>query len=121
MTHEPNEPRWIRLAASLRAEPEPTTLTHVRARLAARVSADPSWLRWLARPVSLAMSAGLLVVSTVSGIAWVETRTARIAAEDSAMFTSVFVGDESSLGLPVSAQDATLDGITPADSQGAVR
>lgn len=121
MTHEPNEPRWIRHAASLHADPEPATLAHVRARLAARASAEPSWLRWLARPASLALSAGLLVVSAVAGIAWVETITARVAAEDSATFTSVFVGDESSLGLPVSAQDATLDGITPADSQGAMR
>jgi len=121
VTHEPNEPRWLQLAASLRAEPDPMTLAHVRGRLAARAQADPSWVRWLARPASLALSAGLLVVSAVSGITWVATNTARVAAEDSATFTSVFLGYESSLGLPVGTSDAAGEGITPADSQGAVR
>jgi hypothetical protein len=74
-------------------------------------------VHWLARPAALALSAGLLVVSAVAGATWVSTNTVRVAAEDSATFTSVFVGDESSLGLPVN--DA--QGVSPADSQEAAR
>jgi anti-sigma factor RsiW len=117
VNHEPNDPRWLKLAASLHADPSPTTLARVRARLATRPAAEPSWVRWLAKPAALAMSAGLLVVSALAGVAWVSTYTVRVAAEDEATFTSVFVGDESSLGLPVS----TSDSVTPPDSQGARR
>lgn len=117
MNHDSNDPRWLKLAASLQAEPSPTTLARVRARLAQRTVAEPAWLRWLARPAALALSAGLLVVSAVAGATWVSTNTVRVAAEDSATFTSVFVGDESSLGLPVT----TTDGVSPADSQEATR
>jgi hypothetical protein len=57
-------PRWLRLAATLRAEPAPGTMARVRARLEQR---EPTWLTWLARPVTLAASAGLLVASAWFG------------------------------------------------------
>jgi len=44
--HEPpsDEPRWLRLAADLKAEPAPGTLARVRERLATR-EREPAWVR----------------------------------------------------------------------------
>ena len=98
----PEAPRWLRLAATLRAEPDPATLAHVRARLAAR-SSEPAWVRWLARPVALAVSAGLLVVSAVAGTALVTTANS-VPTDDGSML-SVMLGDDGSYGLPVTTGD----------------
>ena len=122
MTHEPNDPHWLRLAATLRAEPAPSTLARVHARLAQRGAGEPAWLRWLARPAVLAMSAAVLAISMLSGLTWIATKTAPLAASDASTFTSVFVGDVSSFGLPLStADDAATDGSVPADPQEARR
>ncbi len=122
MTHEPNEPKWLKLAAALRAEPDPATSAHVRARLARRAASEPSWVRWLARPIGLALSAGLLVVSAVTSVTWVATHTSRVASEENDVLTSVFVGDESMYGLPIgTTSDASVAPVAPADSQEAVR
>lgn len=122
MTQEPNDPRWLRLAATLHAEPAASTLARVHARLAQRGAAEPLWLRWLARPAALAMSAAVLAVSMLSGLTWIATRTAPLAASDANAFASVFVGDESSFGLPLVTTDGVAtEGIAPADSQGARR
>ncbi len=101
----PEAPRWLRLAATLRAEPDAATLAHVRARLAARRS-EPAWVRWLARPVALAVSAGLLVVSAVAGTALV--RTANSVTTDDSSMVSAMLGDDGSYGLPVTTSDTDV-------------
>ena len=64
-----DEPRWLKLAADLRAEPAPGTLARVRERLAAR-EREPAWVRWLGRPVALASSVALLVACAWGGNTW---------------------------------------------------
>lgn len=112
-THDPNEPRWLRLAATRRAEPAPMTLARVHARLAARAVAEPAWLRWFARPASLAVAAGLLVVSAVVGVAWLRASASTAAAEQAAL-ASVWSSDELALGLDGMTGEA---GASAADSQ----
>lgn len=115
MTHRPddlNEPRWLRLAGTRRAEPDPVTLARVRARLAA-MPAEPAWVRWLARPAALALSAGLLVVSAVAGTAYLSNASSA-SSEDSTML-STLLGDDGSYGLPVSASE-TAAGASETDS-----
>lgn len=109
---DPNEPRWLRLAATRRATPDPATLARVRARLAAR-PAEPAWVRWLARPAALAVSAGLLVVSAVAGAAYVSSAT-HTSSEDTSML-SALLGDDGSYGLPVGAGE-TAAGTSTTDS-----
>ncbi len=102
---DPEAPHWLRLAATLRAEPDPATLAHVRARLAARPS-EPAWVRWLARPAALALSAGLLVVSAVAGTALVTASTSNGTTTDDNSMVSAMLGDDGSYGLPVASSDA---------------
>lgn len=89
-----NDPRWLKLAATLRAEPLPGTMARVRARLEQR---EPRWLTWLARPVTLAASAGLLVASAWFGASLVASDS-RDSLEP-ATLTSALLDDDGSLGL----------------------
>src|SRR5689334_12587987 len=87
--HDPgDEPRWLRLAADLRAEPAPGTL---------------AWVRWLGRPAALATSVALLVVCAWAGNAWlastVGTRT------DSATLVSALLDEDGSFGLGVQSDE----------------
>ena len=95
---EADEPRWLRLAASLRAAPDPATLARVRARVAAR-AAGPAWVRWLSRPIALAASAALLVASALTGSALLSAGSA--SAEDGVSVVSTLLGDDGSYGLPL--------------------
>jgi hypothetical protein len=118
--HEPGqEPRWLRLAATLRAAPDPATLAHVRARLAAR-AAGPAWVCWLARPAVLAACAGLLVVSAWTGSAMLSAgRTAATGADEDSSLMSTLLGDDGSYGVPLE-RDASGDVADP-DSDGVER
>lgn len=95
---ETGEPRWLELAAALRADPAPDTLARVRARLAARAT-GPTWVRWLARPITLAVSAALLVVSAFAGTALLTAGAA--GADESSSVVSAVLGDDDSYGLSV--------------------
>ena len=124
MTHTPGHdprreesgapaPRWLKLAAALRAEPAPDTLARVRGRLAAR-ALEPSWIRWLARPVAVAASAALLVVSAIAGnalLAGPGTETA-----DASTLTAALLDDDGSFGLGVDRATTTGTGPTSPDS-----
>ena len=110
---DPNEPRWLRLAATLRAAPDAATLAHVRARLAAR-SAGPAWVRWLSRPVALAASAVLLVMSVFTGSALLSANIANIDDEPSVV--STLLGDDGSYGLPIDHNRTS--GAASSDSEG---
>ena len=115
MTQHPDpthEPHWLRLAAAHRAEPDPATMQRVRARLAAR-PLEPAWVRWLARPAGLALSAGLLVVSAVAGITMVSGTTGS-TSEDVSLVSSM-LGDDGNYGLPIGAVEAAA-GTTSTDS-----
>jgi len=112
----PREPRWLRLAATLRAEPDHDTLARVRRRLAARAAA-PAWFRWLGRPVAVAASAALLVVSAVAGNALLDSSVRDIA--DDGTLTLALLGDDGDFGLEL---DRTGNGgAAPADSEGVTR
>ena len=110
---DPREPRWLRLAATLRAEPAPDTPARVRRRIASR-AAEPAWFRWLGRPVAVAASAALLVVSAVAGQALLDS-TARDGGDDTTL-TLALLGDDGEFGLELD-RDA-LAGTAPADSEG---
>lgn len=116
-THDPNEPRWLRLAGTRTAQPAPTTLARVHARLAARAQAEPAWLRWFARPASLAFAAGLLVASALLGVSWLRASVTAAAAEQAAL-ASVWSTDDLALGLDASDTESA---VMPADSQGGAR
>ena len=90
-----DEPRWLRLAATLTADPDPATLARARARLAA-AAASPAWIAWLARPAALAAAAALLVVSVVAG----GMLLASTPDVSNAPLTSAMLGDDGSYGLP---------------------
>jgi len=111
-----DEPRWIKLAADLRAEPAPGTLARVRERLAERGEREPAWVRWLGRPAALATSVALLVACAWAGDAWV--RSTANARPDSATLVSALLGDDGSFGLgiqtdqPVSASGADSGAVT---------
>jgi hypothetical protein len=107
---EQDTPRWLRLAATLRAEPAPDTLARVRARLAAREPA-PAWLGWLARPVTVAASAALLVASAWTGVSMLSTAASEVSEPVS--LSEALLGDDGSLGFG----SVTVDGATDADSQ----
>ena len=110
---EANEPRWLRLAATLRAEPDAATLAHVRARLAGR-SAGPAWVRWLSRPVALAASAALLVMSVFTGSALLSAGNA--SADDEPSMLNTLLGDDGSFGLPTDHNGTS--GAASSDSEG---
>jgi hypothetical protein len=102
---DPNdEPRWLRLAADLRAEPAPGTLARVRERLAVRGDREPAWVRWLGRPAALATSVALLVVCAWAGNAWI-TSTVR-ARPDGATLVSALLDEDGSFGLGLQADEA---------------
>ena len=104
-------PRWLKLAAALRAEPAPDTLARVRRRIASRAAA-PSWVRWLARPVALAASAALLIVSAIAGNALLAGSSAETA--DASTLTAQLLGDDGSFGLDL---ERTITGAASADSE----
>ena len=113
-THsDQNEPRWLELAAALQAEPDAATMARVRARLAAHL-AGPGWVRWLSRPVVLAASAALLVVSTYSASALLSGSNA--GTDDDVSVMSTLLGDDGSYGLPV--ERGATGGAASSDSEG---
>lgn len=93
---ESREPHWLRLAATLRAEPDPATLARVHARLAARAR-GPAWVRWLSHPVALAASAALLLVSVYTGRALLSPS----GVDDETSVVSTLLGDDGSYGVPL--------------------
>lgn len=95
---EQHEPRWLRLAATLRSEPGGTTLARVRARLAER-AAGPAWLRALSHPAALAATTLLLIVSLFAGSAILST--GGTDAERPTSVVSALLGDDGSFGLPL--------------------
>jgi len=97
-----DEPRWLRLAADLRAEPAPGTLARVRERLASREH-EPAWVRWLGRPAALATSVALLVVCAWAGNTWLAT-TER-ARPDGATLVSALLDEDGSFGLGVQSDE----------------
>lgn len=110
-THDDEKgPRWLALAATLTAEPAPGTMARVRARLEQR---EPAWLSWLARPVTLAVSAGLLVASAWFGASLVPAGT--VTSSENATLAAALLQDDGNLGLAV--DEAALPGEAGADSQ----
>jgi len=102
---DPNdEPRWLRLAADLRAEPAPGTLARVRERLAVRGDREPAWVRWLGRPAALATSVALLVVCAWAGNAWITSTV--LARPDGATLVSALLDEDGSFGLVLQADEA---------------
>ena len=97
-----DEPRWLRLAADLRAEPAPGTLARVRERLAGR-EREPAWVRWLGRPASLATSVALLVACAWAGNAWI-TASVRTQPEG-ATLVSALLDEDGSFGLGLGADE----------------
>jgi hypothetical protein len=115
LRHEGNgEPRWLRLAADLRAEPAPGTLARVRERLATR-EREPAWVRWLGRPVTLATSVALLLVCAWAGNTWIAT-TER-ARPDGATLVSALLDEDGSFGLGLESDAASPE---PGADSGAV-
>ncbi|HEX5633805.1 MAG TPA: hypothetical protein VFX50_11285, partial [Gemmatimonadales bacterium] len=96
------DPRWLRLASALRAEPAPGTMARVRARLEQR---EPLWLTWLARPATLAVSAGLLVASAWFGASLVPAGTAG-SSEDTTL-AALLLEDDGSFGLSLEGTAVT--------------
>ena len=109
-----DEPRWLRLAADLRAEPAPGTLARVRERLATR-EREPAWVRWLGRPVTLATSVALLLVCAWAGNTWIAT-TER-ARPDGATLVSALLDEDGSFGLGLESDAASPE---PGADSGAV-
>ena len=108
--HDDGTPRWLRLAATLRAEPGPGTMARVRARLEQR---EPSWFAWLARPATLAVSAGLLAMSAWFGASLVTSGTD--ASSEDGTFAAALLQDDGTFGLSV--DDAATAGEAGSDSQ----
>src|SRR5262245_56307355 len=109
MNEHEHEPRWLKLAADLRAEPAPDTLARVRARLAAAARGrppglEPAWLRWLGRPAALATSLALLVACAWAGNAWVASSVN--ARPDGASVVSALLDEDGSFGLGLEADEA---------------
>ena len=101
--HDPDGPRWLRLAADLRAEPAPGTLARVRERLAERGEREPAWVRWLGRPAALATSVALLVVCAWAGNAWVTSTVG--TRTDGATLVSALLDEDGSFGLGVQSDE----------------
>jgi len=93
---EPDGPKWLRLAADLKAEASPATMARVRARIQAR-PVEPAWVRWLGRPAALATSVALLVACAWAGDAWL-TASAPVRSDDAAL-VSTLLGEDGSFGL----------------------
>jgi len=103
-------PRWLKLASALRAEPAPGTMPRVRARLEQRT---PLWLTWLARPATLAVSAGLLVASAWFGASLVPAGT--VPSSNDGTLAAALLEDDGSFGLIL--EGATVPGEAGTDSQ----
>ncbi len=103
-------PRWLELAATLRSEPAAGTMARVRSRLE---QSEPAWLTWLARPATLAVSAGLLAASAWFGVSLVPSGT--FTSSDNATLAAALLQDDGSFGLGV--DDAEATGEAGADSQ----
>jgi hypothetical protein len=86
-------------------------MARVRARLEQR---EPKWLLWLARPVTLAASAGLLVASAWLGVSLVASDSS--TSGEPTTLASALLDDDGSFGL--SLDDASVPGGASADSQG---
>lgn len=108
------DPRWLRLAADLRAEPAPETLARVRARLAVR-EREPAWVRWLGRPAALAASVALLVACAVAGNAWITA--SEQPRPEGATLVSALLDEDGSFGLGLAADEPVT---TPGADSGAV-
>jgi hypothetical protein len=93
-------PRWLELASTLQAEPAPGTMARVRARLEER---EPVWFQWLARPVTLAVSAGLLVASAWFGASLVDTNPAY--STEGTSFAAALLEDDGNFGLALESSD----------------
>ena len=99
--HEDEQtPRWLQLAATLKSEPAPGTMARVRARLEAR---EPVWFQWLARPVTLAVSAGLLVASAWFGASLVDTNP--VYSTEGTSFAAALLDDDGNFGLTLEAEE----------------
>jgi hypothetical protein len=104
LRHDANdEPRWLKLAADLRAEPAPGTLARVRARLAVR-ERTPAWVRWLGRPAALATSVALLVACAWAGDAWISASVH--ARPEGATLVSALLDEDGSFGLGLGADES---------------
>jgi hypothetical protein len=97
-----DEPRWLKLAADLRAEPAPDTLARVRARLAVR-GEEPAWVRWLGRPAALATSVALLIACAWAGNVWLASAAG--PRPDGASLVSAMLDEDGSFGLGVAADE----------------
>lgn len=103
MNHTDAESRIARLIAATHADADPAVLDRARARVSALAeSAEPAWVRWLARPTALAVSGGLLAMSVAAG-GWLlrgasaTTPTAASATESVAI--SELLADDGTYGL----------------------
>lgn len=101
--HDRNDERLARLIAATRAEADPAVLMRARARIAAMVApGEPAWVRWLARPATLALSGGLLAVSVAAG-GWLLSgvRTSATGTDSAAASVAVsdLLGNDGSYGL----------------------
>jgi hypothetical protein len=65
--HEREDDRLDALLSAVRAEPDSHLWTRVRARLAAERE-EPGWVAWLARPVTLAASAAMLLIALTGSL-----------------------------------------------------
>ena len=112
--NDDDEPRWLKLAADLRAEPAPGTLARVRERLAER-EREPAWVRWLGRPVTLATSVAMLIACAWAGNTWLATTES--ARPDGASLVSALLDEDGSFGLGLESDAASPE---PGADSGAV-
>ncbi|MEO5989478.1 MAG: hypothetical protein ABIU54_13285 [Candidatus Eisenbacteria bacterium] len=101
--HQANDERIERLIAATHAPAHPAVLARARARIAAMAApSEPAWVRWLARPVALAASGGLLALSLAAG-GWLLRGVTSTAPESASSRESVgisdLLGDDGSYGL----------------------
>ncbi len=108
--HDANDARLERLIAATHAPADPAVLARARARVAAMAEpSEPGWVRWLARPVALAASGGLLAVSLAAGgylLRGATSTAAESANSTEAVAVSDLLGDDGSYGLVFEASGA---------------
>ena len=84
----PFEEHIARVLAATHAAADPAVLARARSRVAALAgTAEPAWLRWLARPVALALAGGALALSVTAGV-WVLRTIPVTSAEQGAQTAS---------------------------------
>ncbi len=103
MSLDKNDERIERLVRATHAPADPAVLARARARIAAMGdSSEPAWVRWLARPATLAASAGLLAVTLTAG-GWMLRNAALHTTESNVSTETVAIsdllGDDGSYGL----------------------